>query len=227
MALSPGAFIRVAGTPATPQFARIVIRGITTESNATSKPCFNIIDFRCVGPGAGGSLLTLMNSFQASIETQLLACVTADYTLDSYLAKYLDNPLSLPEVKSVANPGTVSTDRGPSFNSVVVRKKSGIASRSYRGSMHFGAVPETFTTKDELNSTGLTPYNSLTAAFSNLISSGIGDGVNTFFPIIISSVQSNLLSNPAIISGAAVTSYFLNTKIGTMKRRKEKTPIAL
>jgi len=148
---------------------------------------------------------------------------TADYTLLNLVLQYIDDPLSVKTTVNRNNAGTAGGDRGPSYQAGVIRKQTTIPGRSYRGSIHFGAVPESFTTKDQLNAgTGQPAYNTMLADFTTSLA-GISDGVDLFYPYVLSTIQSTLTSVPAVITGAWVTSFDLNTRLGTMKRRKERS----
>lgn len=226
MSLPAGVFTNIVGTPSTPQFAEMVINGTTLESNGSTKPCIQVMHFRSLSPVGGGAAQTLAQGMLAVMSAELLACCSADYTLVSATCKFIDDPLAIVATELDGGVGTVSTDRKSSLNSVVVRKLTTIPSRSYRGSMHFGAVPESFTTKDILNGTGTTAYGTLVTAFGTLVSSGLSDGFNDFFPVVLSSILSDRVASPSVFTGANITAYFLNTVLGSMVRRKQRPPVA-
>lgn len=218
-----GQFRLVSGTPATPQFIEIVTKGYTLESNGATKPDFNIWHYRCPAPLGGGSLAGFITAWQGALQLVLTQVKTTDWTLQSIVAQYFDNPSSPKVEEAVAAPGLVSEDRGPSFQAAVIRKLTGFTGRSWRGSFHFGALPETFTTKDELNVTGQAAYAALKGAIDATIVSGVSDGVDLFYPVVFSSINSTRTTNPVVMTGAWMTSTSLNAKIGTMKRRKERS----
>lgn len=221
MPLPTGPFYNVVGTPAAPQFARIVQYGHTLEANGTSKPLVSIYDLRATLTVPGGSETTLQSSFSTAVQTAYLNCTTVDYNLDTVLTRFMDDPTNAGTVTPVNSPGGVTDDRGPSFQAAVMRKITGVSGRNFRGSTHHGAIPETFTTKDNLNATGITAFDALKAAMVTLLS-GISDGANIFYPIVLSPTLSVLTANPRIFTGSSVQDYAYNLKLGTMKRRKEK-----
>lgn len=225
MALAPGAVLNVSGSLTNPKCTRLAIIGHTLESNGTSKQMVNVLDFWCPTPLPGGALATFITSYQGFTETLYLACLSIDYTIDAYVAKYLDNPLSIPAVLPVSASGGVSGDRAASFTSGVIQKNTTVPSRNFRGAMHIGALSESFTTKDILNSTGTAAYNPLASALTGLVTSGVSDGAQAWFPIILSTTLSNLFAAPAIFSYAPIVTFTTNLTIGTMKRRKEKRAV--
>lgn len=223
MVAPSGYFQAVNGTPLTPQFAKIAILGQTTEANGTTKPMNIITHWRAPIASLPGQEAALGAAFKANFDTPLGTLFTGDCTINNYAVKFLDNALN-PDVLTVAGvTGGVAGDRGPSFNSVVVRKRTGVPSRNYRGSMHHGAVPETFTTLDDLSSAGNTAYTAYVAIWATMIASGLNDGAALWYPIVLSPTLSTLTSAPPVMWGAWVNEFFLNLRIGTMKRRKEKS----
>lgn len=216
-----GRFTNTTGTPATPMFIQSVIFGTTAESNNTLKPDINVFHWKAQSPAGGGTMNTFLNNFRASVETALLNVKTADYNLVQYIGKYMDDPTSAQSILAAGVPGIITSDRGASFNAGVIRKKSGFTGRNWRGSSHYGALPESFTTKDSLNGTGLSAYTALATVWAGMLT-GISDGVDTFFPIILSPSLSNLILNPSVFTGSFVSEFIVNETVGTMKRRKEK-----
>lgn len=172
----------------------------------------------------GGVLAAFLGNLLVSIQDQYLACCSNSYLMIGVLAKYMDDPLSPEVFTSVAANGTVTTDRQPSFAAGVLQKKTGVPSRNFRGSMHVGALPESFTTQDQLNvGTGIPAYEALRDAFRGLVSAPTTDGAGDFYPIVLSTTLSDLFASPSIFTGAWISDYTLNLKVGTMRRRKEKS----
>lgn len=220
--LPSGAFRNVSGNLASPIFAEIAINGHTTESNGSLKPVVNVTHWKALTPFPGGSAATLGASLQAVVEVAMQGVTTTDFAIDNYTVRMIDDPLAVPAVVLSGAAGTVTGDRAASFVAAVLRKNTGVPSRSFRGSMHFGAVPESMTTKDVLNAAGIAAYTILFTLWNGMAASGISDGVQPFFPVVISTILSNRIATPSIFTGASIQTYTLNEKLGTMKRRKEK-----
>jgi len=218
-----GIFTNEPGSSPIPQFMRTIFKGYSTESNGSTKPDFNILDWRCPVPLGGvtaADIVAQMTTYIAGLK----AAKPTTWNLAGVEVQFLDNPTN-PKVlvTTVAGAGSVITDRAASFNAVVIRKLSGMTGRNYMGSIHYGAVPESFTELDHVNATGITVYTVMLDELNAWAASGLDDGTNLWYPIIISSDNSDLASNPCVITGAYANSFTLNAKIGTMKRRKEKT----
>ncbi len=218
-----GNFGPVNGTPTEPQFARLAILGHTVEANTTHKPMVTTCDFRAPLTSPGGLLTTLATNLQTALGTTYRGLCTDDYVLDFWAVKYLDDPLSPIYAMPDGATGAVSTDRSASFTAGVFRKVTGVPSRNYRGSMHVGAMPESYTTKDDLSSAGVAAYAAHQAALEALVSGGVVDGSSQFFPVVISSTLSTLTASPAVLWGAWIQTFPYNARLGTMKRRKERS----
>jgi len=222
MGLTPGAVVNESGSLTNPRFIRTALRGSTTEANGTTKPMINVLDWYVQVPLPGGTLATFIANLMGFIQVDYLGCMSSTYNLDDVSAKYLDNPLNIPTISVIGAPGSIATDRAASFTAGTIQKLTTVPSRNFRGAMHIGALPEAFTTTDHLNATGIAAYTSLDADLTGLVTSGVSDGAAVAYPIIISQTLSDLFASPAVFTYAPITSFFTNTRIGTMRRRKER-----
>lgn len=222
MAVSAQSFANVAGTPATPQFAEIVIKGHSVESTGLSKPFNNILHFvRATGTG-GHPVEDLSQAVIDQLEPSLSAALSVAYVADFIEGRYMDDPTFMPV--PIANPivGAISGDRLPNFNAVVTRKKTYQRGRSYRGSNHWGPVAESDTTLDNLNAGAITRWTDVKIAIEGLGIAGVDVAGNQWHLFVLSPTLSSLSLNPALFTGSRVGQALLNTHIGTMRRRKEK-----
>jgi len=222
MPIPSGPFGPETGTPLAPKFAEITFLGHTVEANTNNKACNQVTHWRTLSSLAGGTQAQLGINVVASFSAAVAAAAADSYTLDIVRTKFIDNPLTVPDDNPCNIQGTVNTDRAASFTAAVIRKVSYVPSRNYRGSLHYGAIPETFTTTDDLNATGLAALNAIRAVWVNLLGTGLSDGTNLWYPIVLSTTLSNRIANPSIFYGAWLQTFTLNTRLGTMRRRKEK-----
>lgn len=218
-----GKLDHITGTPSTPKWVEMVMMGQVTASNASTLPDRNILHWYTPVPLPGGDLTTFWNNFWALIGTAWADAKSDSYNLVSAVLQYIDDPTSIKETVLVGVTGTVATDRSAQFNAGVIRKTSGLTGKNWRGSMHIGALPETFTTKDQLNaSPGSVKYQAIVDVLQGLVTTGLSDGGSTFYPVILSPTQSDRISIPAVLTASYVRDFLLNLKVGTMKRRKER-----
>lgn len=226
MLLAPGAFVNQPGDITDPDFLRVVFKGRQgiLGPAAGIKPHVNILDFRRSSAAfPGGTLATFLTNMLAVIQVELLDCMTTDFQLDTIEAVYLPDPLSIPVVDTQNAPGTIAQDPQPSFDAVTIRKRTSVPSRSFRGSMHVGSVPETFTTKNVLNATGTAAWDLLMAQMQLLVDNGVSDGAQTWAPVVLSPTLSTWNVSPRVFTGAAIETFVYNLRVGSMTRRKQKT----
>lgn len=185
-------------------------------------------------------LATDAGSFWSS---QVAPCISSNVTMTDVTVSVLGNshgfPLSGPpfshyacsvvqkvHLGGFALSGTQDPPTLPSFVSANVRKKSSLPGRSYRGSCHIGGLVQADVDPDWIKPTPYATYAPLLQGFvTNSLISTVGANTYHMDPVIFQPTLVNRAGVPGIgtASGlytAPVTIGFLNTKMGTMKRRK-------
>jgi hypothetical protein len=134
----------------------------------------------------------------------------------------LDSYFNLATIVTSGTIGGVSTDRTTLFNAVFYQLVTGDRGRSWRGKKHFGPIPESHTTEDELNSTGIAAWNSVDGGLAALI--GLNDGLSRVWTPIVVSQAKSVLGDETLrsISYSDGLSWERSNVVGTMKRRKER-----
>jgi hypothetical protein len=223
MVASRGAFGPITGNIALPKFFRFTMKGHCVEANGTSKLLINYIDFyRVSGPGTDTEAQIGAAVFSTFATTAQVA-FSDKYIFDAYNSKFFDDPLNLGVDLSPAFTGAIGGDRQPSFNSVVTRKKSGLAGRSQNGSNHWAPVAESDTTLDELNAGAINRWDAFASQLQNLVG-GLTPVADTWQPVVLSPTKSaaGWIASPRRLYGAYITTFTANHVIGTMLRRKER-----
>jgi len=226
MAVPGPYFVNVSGTPADPQFAEFVLKGHTVESDGSSRPTWNVFNFRKRSSAVPASPLSLGGAYMAQIETALSAALSDKYVSDEGTCKMMDDPASLPV--GIANPiaAAVTGDRMPSGNGcVTVRLITNAAGRNYRGSKHFSPIAESQTTLDNLNAGAQTLWLAVATA---LLASPIQDSdLNEWDLIVLSQDLSDFTVTPSVFTGAYVVTDPVNLQLGTMRRRRQRTGVTI
>lgn len=224
MPVSSNNFSLVSGTPLTPQFAEIVIRGHSVESDGGSKPFVNILHFiRTAGPGTGTEL-QLLSAVMGIIAGDLSNALSVTYLPDDNTCRFMDDPINLGSNNANPIAGTAAGDRLPNFNAVVIRKNTFARGQSYRGSNHWGPIAESQTLLDNIGAGSLGLWNAIVASFGGLIGAGFATAdLSTWKLCVLSTTLSNLSASPILATGSVVRAFVLNIRLGTMKRRKDKT----
>lgn len=219
----PKPFKNVTGTPATPQFAEIVNTILMPTSNGAVRPCVNVYHFRqFTDPLLQTTKAQLMAAFKTALNASLAAALNTTAVAATSKCKFLDDPDDGYEDGANWSVGAVTGDRLPLFNSAVVQLKTGNSGRNWRGSKHFVPISESDTTLDELVGAAITRWTAVKTALEacNFI---VPADASNWGLIVLSETLSDRSVNPSIFTGAYMTTCSLNLKIGTMKRRKERT----
>lgn len=219
-------FNGVVGTPLAPLFAEVAIKAHDAQSDAINRPFVNIFHFYRLTNLTNTDEGALVAAFNTVMTSGLNGALSDQYLGDSCDVRFMDDPTRAAAVLGATANGGVAGDRYANLGAVVTRKKcAGARGRSYKGSSHWGPIPESHTTKDELNVTGLAAWAVLINDMNTSMVGGLSvTGGDVWLPIVLSATMSNLTSNPISASGAIITEFTLNTIIGTMRRRKERIP---
>ena len=226
MPVASNTFSLLSGTPTAPIFAEIAVKGHSVESDGGVKPFVNIFHFnRESGPGVGTEL-ELHSAFMTIIAVPMGAVLSASYVADFNIVRFMDNPLNAGV--PFANPiiGQVAGDRLPNFNASVIRKNTYARGRSYRGSNHYGPIAESDTLLDNLTAGALVFLQALATALTSCGGAGGGvtlPGGDVWRLSVFSTVLSNFTSNPIQVTGSWVNATVANQRLGTMRRRKDRT----
>jgi len=214
-------FQNVAGTPLNPAFAEIKAEIPITLASGAVYLAQNIWHVRRQTGSTAVTLAAIGTAFATLVDTELAAAMSVSAGAGQLYGRWLDSPTFGWETLSALSAGSVSGDSLPNLTTVTMQLKSGIRGRSYNGSKHFAGIAESSTTKDKLNSTGISLWDavrdSLEVWMVDADNAGSGFGM-----CVISQVLSDQVSDPCVFTGADVTDIKLNVIIGTMRRRRER-----
>lgn len=213
---------RVAGTPATPQFAEVIYKSKITESDGSTQDLLQILHFlRTGGPGTTTEN-DLYNAVTAVLGlAQLAPAWPNDVTNNAVTVRFMDDPTRPAVIGAALGNGTAGAARAASFVNVTIRKTGFARGRSYKGSNHWGPPGETNYVNDELNGAGLANWGIVQAALASLATGVLAGGLDFWQLAVFSPTLSDYISNPISVTGTLVNQTILNAKLGTMKRRKE------
>lgn len=118
----------------------------------------NVLHFRQKEYGVGTEE-DFITRFKSVIYGEWLALMVDEATMDQIYVRQITPELKDPVIDSFVNAvGAVTDDGLPSFVSAIVTQRTGIANRRKRGRIYIPAVPLSFQTDGQLNSTGLAAY---------------------------------------------------------------------
>jgi hypothetical protein len=218
-----GLFLNTPLVPGANNFLELVIDGSVLQTvDGFLKKDLNVFHLQHLSGGGTRDKGHFLDAFDSAFTGTFLAAMPTSYTIDRYRARYLDDYTDAYTDKVMGSGGLVSTDRTTLFNAATVRLESGFRGRSYRGSKHFGPIPESHTTGDDLNATGLSAWGSVVTILNGF--SGVVDADGNSWGIIIASTKNSVLGDEPsrILTYAELSEAVLNTEVGTMRHRKER-----
>ena len=219
-----GVFSNISGIPATPLFVEIVNTWSMSTSNGSAKPVVNVYHYRQIGGPVAVSITAILSAFRTAMDTALKSALSVEAPAASLKGRFMDDPTTGFTFGSAMSAGTVTGDRMPLYGTVTCQLKTAGRGRSYRGSKHYAPIAESSTTLDNLNAGGQTLWDAVAAALQATVTLSVSGG-STWRLIVLSPTLSKLDRNPAIFSGADVTTVTANSTLGTMRHRKEKPVI--
>ena len=205
--------------PTLSNVVEIVCQGTLAETSFT-KNIYNVFHYRLL-TGTLDTMANIEGAFVLAVyDYWLTNMATTDYNFVGTNTRLLDDATAQYVFVASGTPGSVALPRLTGDLAVVTPFRCATRGKNFRGSKHFTPIATAHVTKDELNATGLTPWNTFTPKMLAPLTTSNG---STMGPCVVSRVLSQLRTNPTSIIGSDITSVLLNKTIGTMRRRKEKT----
>lgn len=210
------------GTPLTPQFLEITMRGTCSSATNFGKTIVNVFHFNQLAMvPIAEDLESLIQNFKSEMQPTIGALLSADYVGAKFFGRFMDDPTSAVNQNVTGIDGTTSGDRLPTYAAAVVQLKSDNRGRSYRGSKHFTPIAESDSDDDILTNGGLTKLQNVAnkLAFPLQLT---GTNGSVWQLVILSPTLSNLTANPSVFTFSTISSAVANSQLGTMRRRKVK-----
>lgn len=214
------------GDIAFPHFAEVVMAGTVPESDGGLKPFVNIFHFaRESGPGTGTEAQFAV-ALQLAWAAAWAACIANQFTGTTMSVRFMDDPLRAAVVGPNAIIGLSGGDRLPTYNAMVIQKKTYARGRSFMGSNHYGPISDSDQQLDNLTVGAQATCNAFRAILQAMGGGGAGfatpDG-SLWRLCVFSATLSDYTVSPIQVTGSKVQTCLLNIRLGTMKRRKDRT----
>jgi hypothetical protein len=208
--------------PSQRRYVEVVLHGALSLADGSQRHDLNIMHFRQTEGSADFSRSIFLTSLTGLFVPSLLAAMPDTYTLVSAGARVLDIYTDEEQLLAIEGVGAVTSDRTTAFNAVFMRMLTGNRGRHWTGKKHFGPIPESHTTSDNLNATGGPAWDAVASGLTAAISFTDTDSIS-WSMIVLSPSLSILGDEPArTISYAYVTSIARSNIVGTMRHRKER-----
>lgn len=205
------------------QFAEVKMFGLASAQGSTDHPFTYTFNFFRANLSLPITKQPIEIAFQAAIAVPVMLALNNTAVQTFNTIRFPDDALDAPVQFTRAIAGAVTGDAMTKTNSAFVLMRSGLRGRSYRGSKHFFPLSESDTTAaaaDVLNAAAITRFTAVTAAMVTAWSDTNG---NSWTPCVISKKLSQLTVNPTTIVDAVVNQVLLNSRIGTMVKRKVRS----
>jgi hypothetical protein len=201
----------------------IIMKGSVLAEGGSAKNFANVFHFQRTTNVNPVNKAHIEASFQTNIATPILAALSLDYAQTTNSLRFLEDATDPYQDVTESTAGSITGERLPDYNAVVIRLYGNVRGKSARGSKHFGPLGESQSNGDTLVSSAVTLFQAVGAA----IVAGFTDSDgNVWLPVILSRKYSILGTNPTTVKTFPVTSYMLNKTTGSMRRRKSKTVVA-
>lgn len=204
----------------------IIAQATVVAGGGDVKSIENVYQFRRQGVVAPTSKSMIEAAFQSNIQSLVNSALSVDYTQTNNLVRFLDDATDPYQAFAESGVGGITGGRGSNLEAVCLRLKTAQRGRSAHGSKHYSPLGESSYAKDVLTSGAVTNFHLVGAA----IVAGFTDAAGNLWKACIVSKRpkdpsagSQLSSNPTTIVYFPVTSYILDSSIGSMRHRKIRT----
>jgi hypothetical protein len=196
----------------------IVMQGQATSTSGGLKNIWNVFHYR-LSAGTMDPITQILSQFETQVFSFVIANLSASYTLVAMLGRVMDDVTNQYIGLGESVVGGKVGAKLPNLCAVVMPMKGAQRGKNYRGSKHFGPIPEADQVGDELSPTAAAAWQTVVPKIQNPFTFT----TQTYQPIILSRSLSQLKVNPPSLIGSDLYTVLLNKTIGSMRKRKEKT----
>jgi hypothetical protein len=214
-------FTNFVGNLAAPYFIEAVVRGTMTQPVAGTVNAVSVFNFRRLTNSLLFDPGDIAGQFAAAFSPVVTPVFSDEYLFNQFEVRAMDDPTAATAIQPTDDGGTNTNDAYQTDNAVYFQLKTGYRGRSFFGSKHFSGCVETHVDAGYLNATGQTAWTTIKTLMLAWTTTGLVDTAGNAWKLcIVSRVLSNLIASPATFTGADVISILLNTRVGTMGRRR-------
>lgn len=195
------------------------ILGTMLAAGSNSRPAGNTLYYRLSTQVVPPTKAAFNTIFQTTVIVPLLAATNLRYTPNTIAVRNIADA-SDPEVTfAAAGAGAIATDSEPSDDAVVVCLQSiarGAQGRCYK---HFAGSSEVDTTGDVLVGAGLARWQAVRDGCIAAMVDALG---NIWTPFVRCNFGAQYSTPPIVVRGYDCVNKYLQTVVGTMRKRKAK-----
>lgn len=214
-------FTNFVGNITAPYFIECVLRATMTQPVAGTVNAVSVFNFRRLSNSGLFDPTDIAAVFQTALKTTVTPVFSDELLFNQWECRQLDDPTAATAIVPDGDGGTNAGDAYQTDNAVYFQLKSGYRGRSFFGSKHFSGLTEDHVDAGYLNATGQTAWQTIRTVMNGWTTTGMVDTAGNAWKLcIVSRVLSNLVASPATFTGADVISILVNTRVGTMGRRR-------
>jgi hypothetical protein len=206
----------IAPTVVTPVYS-IRIGGRMIAAGSTNNPAGNTLYYRLSTQVVAPTKTALNTIFIANIMAPLKLATNIRYTPTNTNIRNIQDASDPEVVFAVAGTGAIATDSEPSADAVVVALLSAARGPQGRCFKHFAGSSEVDTTGDILTGGSLVLWQNVRDAMKVPLTDALG---NIWTPFVRCNFGAQYSTPPIIVKGYDVVGAYLQTIVGTMRRRK-------
>jgi len=214
-------FVNQVGDVSAPYFIEIVTRGTFTPTTSPAKNIVAVFNFRRLTNSPLFDPTDIAAVFRAAWNATYLAIANSLYALTQTECRGMDDPTAATAIDLTGGNGGVEADSYAGDDAVYFQLKTGYRGRSFFGSKHLNGANESDAVNGYLAGGGITAWTTVKTLLELWTTTGLVDGAgNAWKLIVLSRALSDLEASPSIFTGADVSEVLLNTRLGTMGRRR-------
>jgi hypothetical protein len=202
----------------TPVYA-IRVAGTLNAAGGLVRPAGNTFYYRLANQVITPTKTALNTIFSSTVITPLKAATSTRYVPGTSNIRNISDAAD-PEISfTIAGAGAIATDSEPSADAVVVALLTAARGRQGRSYKHLAGVNEADTTGDVLTGGGKTAWEAVRDGVKATLVDSLG---NTWVPFVRCNFGAEYHVPPIVVRGYDATGAYLQTVVGTMRKRKTK-----
>lgn len=200
--------------------AEIVLRGNIAAGGSDAVNTAFVFHYRRIAVTVDPVKAALNNAFTAGPAAAIAAALNVGWSAALHDIRWLNDAEDPYLSISGSEVGAITGDRLPSDDAVFLLFRTALRGRKFKGGKHLAPFSESDIGADVLNAGAITRAEAICTALTTPLTDSTG---NIWNFCIVSRTSSILRTNPTTVVSNDVTQALVNSRIGTMLRRKVRS----
>jgi hypothetical protein len=198
---------------------QITVKGEMAALGMSVTPTINLLHYRRTNSPAPVVQANVITAFHTLVKANWKAACSASWTWVSTAVRCVNDATDAGTGAVVGEVGGVAGECTPAFNVQLITKQTALRGRSYRGRVFIPSVPEGGVDGNTLTAAQL----ALLEAVADDLEVGFTDADgNNFVPFLLSTTQSQLVTNPTTVVGSDVVTCTAKDPVSVLRSRKAR-----